>query len=84
MTPLYKRVNPIFFQFLLVAGGLWFFHCIAAFIIERYNIPIHISSETIPIYKRHIPVFGAIYIAIGASNSAASSPCFVHRIKGVD
>ena len=28
------------------------FHCIAAFMIERYNIPIHISLETIPIYKR--------------------------------
>ena len=50
--PLYRRVNPIFFQFLLVAGGLWLFHCVAAFMIERCNITIHISSETIPIYKR--------------------------------
>jgi len=39
MTPLYKRVNPIFFQFLLVAGGLWFFHCIAAFIIRTLQHP---------------------------------------------
>ena len=52
MTPLYKRVNPIFFQFLLVAGCLWLFHCVAAFMIERGNIPIHISPDTIPIYKR--------------------------------
>ncbi|HIA70357.1 TPA: hypothetical protein EYN98_30790 [Candidatus Poribacteria bacterium] len=67
MTPLYKRVNPIFFQFLLVAGGLWFFHCIAAFIIERYNIPIHISSETIPIYKRlNINFNNWILLPIGA------------------
>ena len=50
--PLYKKVNSIFFQFLLVTGGLWIFHCIAAFMIEHYNIPIHISAETIPIYKR--------------------------------
>ena len=47
-----KGLKSIWFQFLLVAGIMWCFHVVAVFLIQRYNLTLHISIETIPLYKR--------------------------------
>ena len=47
-----KGLKSIWFQFLLVASIMWCFHVVAVFLVQHYNLTLHISIETIPLYKR--------------------------------